>query len=140
MGPVRNARNNYAFDISEDFVERRSPFRCHRIQLRQDCSRFVIRGNPPLTDIFAVIGDPVDEPMKLLTKKFRRNIPELANIAAEAWFLIFHSSGCGRLEISDTIFPSSARSRSISIAEWARERIGSRYVQSLTFLKRQNQN
>src|SRR5213082_116049 len=86
------------------------------------------------------IGSPSGSPIKLLTKKFRRNVSELADIAAQVWFSIFHSSGCGRLEISDTIFPSSARSRSISIAEWAQERIGSRYVHSLTFLKRQNQN
>ena len=140
MGPVRNAWNNYAFDLGEDFVERRSPFRRSSVQPRDDCARFVIRGNPPFPDIFTVIGNPAGNPIKLFAKKFRRNIAELADIAAQAWFSIFHSSGCGHSAISDSIFPRSAQSRSTSFAEWARQRIGSRYAQRLTFLKRQNQN
>jgi hypothetical protein len=93
MRPVRNSWNNHVFDIGEDFIERRSQFWRDRVQLRQDCSRLVVRRDPLLTDMLAVIGDPIGEPMKLFAKYCRRNIAEIADVPAQTWLSIFHSGG-----------------------------------------------
>src|SRR2546429_12606 len=84
MGPMRNAGNNHPLHVSEDFVERRSSLWCSCIQLRQDCSGLVIWRNPPLTDMFAIIGNPIGKLMQLLSEFLRWNIAE--------WLSIFHSS------------------------------------------------
>ncbi len=88
-----HAGNNHALELSEDFVERRGRFWCGCPQLRHDCSWLVVRRDPPLTDMLAVIGDPIGEPMKLFAKHCRRNIAEIADVPAQTWLSIFHSLG-----------------------------------------------
>src|SRR5260370_36690978 len=68
MRPVRNSWNNHAFDIREDFIEGRSCFWRSCVQLRQNCSRFIVWSNALLTDIFAIISNQISETMNFLAK------------------------------------------------------------------------
>ncbi len=109
MRPVRNSWDNQAFDISEDFIERRSYFRRDRVQLREDCSRLVIRRDPPLIDICAIISDPICESMKFVVKNVWRNVAELTDICTQMCLSTFHWR---ELEPA-AILPPSTQSRPI---------------------------
>ena len=45
--------------------------------LRTDCAGFVRRRDWALRDLFAIIGDPIGDFMKMFSKNIRRNIAEL---------------------------------------------------------------
>src|SRR4029077_11483689 len=95
MGPVRNAGNNHPFDVSKDFIQRRGCFGGSSVQLRQDCSRLVIWSDPPLSDVLAIISNPIGKFVHLLPKFLLRNITESLSI--------FH---CGGTELQATRWKS----------------------------------
>src|SRR5207248_10321698 len=100
MGPVRYARNNHAFDVSKDFIQRRGCFGGSSIQLRQDCSRLVIWSDPPLSDVLAVIRNPIGKLVQLSPEFRRRNVAK--------GFSIFH---CGGTQLQATRWKSKGKAK-----------------------------
>ena len=68
MAPMHHAGKNHSVDIGENVLERFAMLRRLGRKGGANRARFVIRCNAQLTDIFAIVRDPISEPVKLFPK------------------------------------------------------------------------